>query len=106
MRPGALLPIYDPGTTRQVNGVTVRDQFASNQIPANRLDAVGVKLLNLYPLPNKTADNLTGANNYRTNYVQGLTRDAVLVKVDHAISSKDQFSARYLYNSDISITRR
>jgi hypothetical protein len=97
---GAVVPIYDPATTRQSNGATVRDQFTNNQISASRLDAVGLNLLKLYPLPNRTADNLTGANNYRTNYVQGLTRDAVLIKVDHAISSKDQFSARYLYNSD------
>jgi hypothetical protein len=94
---GALVPIYDPATT---NSAKVREQFANNQIPASRFDPVGLNLLNMYPLPNRAPDNATGANNYRTNYVQGLTRDAVLIKVDHVFSPKDQFSARYLYNSD------
>jgi hypothetical protein len=97
---GAVIPVFDPATTRQSNGTNVRDQFPGNIIPANRIDPVAQALVNLYPLPNRPADNLTGANNYSTNYTQGLTRDAVLAKVDHTLTSKDSFSVRYLYNSD------
>jgi hypothetical protein len=60
--------VLDPATTRAVAGGFVRDPFGLstctsatnislatcpglNQIPANRIDANAVKLLNLYPLP-------------------------------------------------------
>src|SRR5258708_6218245 len=59
--------ILDPATTRQISpGVFVRDPFGTcpastvnftlaacnlNQLPAGRLDANAIKLLNLYPLP-------------------------------------------------------
>jgi hypothetical protein len=97
---GSVVPIYDPASNRTEAGRVVRDQFSGNVIPSNRLDPVALKLLELYPLPNREPDNITGANNYRTNYVQGLTRDAYLLKIDHNISDKDRFSGRYLYNSD------
>jgi hypothetical protein len=102
---GAVVAIYDPATTRQLNGATVRDQFTNNQIPVSRLDAVGLNLLKLYPLPNKTPDNLTGANNYRTNYVQGLKRDAVLVKVDHVSVPRTNSARDICTTATISTTR-
>jgi Carboxypeptidase regulatory-like domain len=58
--------ILDPATTRSVPGGFVRDPFGTcpastitftlsacglNQLPADRLDANAIKLLNLYPLP-------------------------------------------------------
>ena len=97
---GAMVPIYDPDTTRTAGGKAVRDQFPGNVVPSSRLDPVGVKLLPFWPMPNKAAANLTGANNYATNYVQKLTRDAFLVKGDISITEKDRLSLRYLYNSD------
>lgn len=53
-----------------------------------------------YPLPNQAPSNLAGANNYNTNFSRVLTRDAFLVKGDHAFSDKDRVSFRYMYNSD------
>src|SRR5690606_33589494 len=52
--------IFDPLTTRTVNGQLVRDPFPGNIIPANRMDPVALNVQNLIPLPN------TGAlvNNY------------------------------------------
>lgn len=97
---GVVIPIYDPLTNRASGNTTVRDQFPGNVIPAARLDPVAVAAIAAYPLPNRAPDNITGANNYRTNYRQGLYRDALLIKVDHEITAKDRFSARYLYNSD------
>lgn len=97
---GAVIPVYDPATTRVVDGRTLRDPFPGNRIPQASLDPVGLQFMQFYPLPNRAPDNLTGANNYRTNYVQGLTRDNYLVKVDHSLSDKDKISTRFLYNSD------
>jgi len=97
---GAVVPIFDPATGRVVNGRVVRDQFPGNIIPASRLDPVALKLLEFWPMPNTPPSNLSGANNYRTNYSSILTRNALLAKVDHNLSSKDRLSGRYLYNSD------
>jgi len=96
---GVVIPVYDPATTRVESGKTLRDVFAGNRIPANRLDPVALKLIPFYPLPNQAGD-ATGANNFRSNYVQGLLRDNILAKVDHNFTDRDKFSARYIYNSD------
>jgi Carboxypeptidase regulatory-like domain len=97
---GAVIPIYDPATTRVEVGRTVRTQFAGNRIPANRLDPVAIKLLDFFPLPNQAPSNVTGANNFTANYQQLLTRNNYTAKVDHSFSDKDKINVRYLYNSD------
>jgi hypothetical protein len=48
---GQLITIYDPLTTRTVNGAIVRDPFPGNVIPANRLNPVALKMLSPYPTP-------------------------------------------------------
>ena len=97
---GSVIPIYDPNTTRTVSGRAVRDQFPGNVIPASRIDRVAQKLLPFWPLPNKPPANITGANNFATNYVRKLTRDAFLVKGDLNLTGQDRLGLRYLYNSD------
>jgi hypothetical protein len=97
---GNLVRIYDPATTQTVGSQVTRTPFPNNQIPQGQIDPVGQALLQFYPLPNKAATNLAGANNYGTNYSRILTRDAFLVKGDHAFSEKDRVSFRYMYNSD------
>jgi hypothetical protein len=44
--------IFDPTTTRLVNGANVRTPFPNQVIPANRLDPVALKIQALMPLPN------------------------------------------------------
>ncbi len=97
---GRLIRIHDPATTITQNGHTTRLPFAGNRIPQNRMDPVALNLLQFYPLPNRAPDNITGANNFRSNYVTALTRNNYLVKIDHNLGSKDKLSGRYLYNSD------
>jgi hypothetical protein len=48
---GQLVTIYDPLTTRTVNGVIVRDPFPGNMIPADRLNPVARAMLGPMPLP-------------------------------------------------------
>ncbi len=97
---GAVIPIFDPATTRVEGGRTVRTQFAGNKVLTNRLDPVAVKLLQFYPLPNQAPSNATGANNYSANYQQILTRNNYTAKVDHSFTERDRVNFRYLYNSD------
>ena len=48
---GQLVTIYDPLTTRTVNGAIVRDPFPGNIIPADRLSPVARAMLRAMPLP-------------------------------------------------------
>ncbi|MDP2996864.1 MAG: carboxypeptidase regulatory-like domain-containing protein [Bryobacterales bacterium] len=97
---GVMIPIYDPATTRTEAGRGVRDAFAGNRIPSARFDPVALNLFKYYPVANRAPDTLAGANNFRANYVNLLTRNTFLVKVDHNLGAKDKLSGRYLYNSD------
>ena len=54
-----------------------------------------------YPAPNRTADNLAGANNFRSNYVFALNRRNLMGKLDHNFNAKDRLVARYIYNNDV-----
>ena len=62
----ALQTIYDPFTTRTVNGVLTRDAFPGNIIPASRLNPIAVKTLAIIPLGNTPGDSITGLNNLTT----------------------------------------
>ncbi len=83
--------IFDPATTTVVGSSYTRTQFPGNIIPASRFDPVTVKMVNAYPLP-QTA-GLT--NNYTTNLNQVQNWDQGDIRVDHQITSNDQFFARY-----------
>jgi len=48
---GQFVTIYDPLTTRTVNGILVRDPFPGNVIPADRLNSVARAMLGPMPLP-------------------------------------------------------
>ena len=97
---GALIPIFDPDSTENVSGRLTRTQFAGNRIPSARIDPVAAKVASFYPEPNRVADSLAGANNFRANFVNILTRNNFTAKVDHNLSARDRVNGRYLYNSD------
>ncbi len=96
---GALIPIYDPSTTTTVNGVSTRTQFAGNKI--GTIDPVAAALLQFYPLPNRTPDNLAGANNFRANDVAGNNTEFYIARVDHVLSQRDRLALRYIHTSGV-----
>jgi hypothetical protein len=83
--------IYDPTTTTVSGSSYTRTPFPNNMIPSNRFDPVTIKMINAYPLPLTSA--LT--NNYTTNLNQIQNWDQGDVRVDHQITSNDQFFARF-----------
>ncbi|MGH8246264.1 MAG: hypothetical protein ACREUU_07505, partial [Gammaproteobacteria bacterium] len=97
---GQLILIYDPTTTRTSGGQTLRDAFAGNVIPSNRIDPVAKQLLEFWPRPNRPPTNRAGANNFGGNRAQKFRRDNVTARVDHAFSDKNRFYFRLLYNKD------
>jgi hypothetical protein len=48
---GQLVTIYDPLTTRSVDGLIVRDPFPGNVIPADRISLVARAMLRAMPIP-------------------------------------------------------
>lgn len=98
------ITLYDPLTTRIVNGTPVRDPFPTvngkiNQIPMNRLSPFALAILKYYPTPNATPT--PQSTSYTRNYVApSPTTDTyrnALIKVDQVIGSKDRVSLRYGY---------
>ena len=107
-RPVFTNEIYDPATTRTVNGSVVRDAFGfdpitglpipgkANIIPIGRLSAVGMNYAALYPAPNQPGT----ANNYLVNapgYDQINQMDA---RVDENLTKNMQLFERFSLTED------
>jgi carboxypeptidase family protein/TonB-dependent receptor-like protein len=96
--------IFDPNSTRQVNGSVVRDGFGfdplsglpipgkANVIPTSRLDPIAHNVASLYPAP---TDPSTFANNYTVNSPGFDNIDQMDARGDYNISPRQQFFARF-----------
>jgi outer membrane receptor protein involved in Fe transport len=92
---GVLIPIYDPLTTRpNPAGGVLRDPFPGNVIPEDRLDAVGLNVASIYPLPNGPGN----FDNYTSTTNRDVTDKAFTVRVDHKQGERDSFFVRYSYD--------
>lgn len=80
---GRLIVVRDPQTGQP---------FSGNVIPANRIDANGQKLLNIFPLPN-FVDPTNNYNNVFQSTVDQPRREEIL-RMDWNISQKTTFYAR------------
>ena len=86
--------IYDPRSNATVtypNGAMglIRTPFPGNRIPANRIDPVSQKLVNLFPTPNVNVLPGFPENNYFTTTSGTSGTKQFDVRVDHRISDKD-----------------
>jgi len=113
--------ILDPATTRAVPGGFVRDPFFTpsaacpanttdfsganiaacklNQIPAGRLDANAIKLLNLYPNPTNNAASAL-LSNFADSPALREHRNAFDARLDINFSQKDTLFFRFSYVDD------
>ena len=92
---GRPIVIYDPLTTRNVNGQFLRDPFPGNVVPANRLDPAALALLQRVPLPNAAGivNNFLVPENSRADKY-----DQHVFKVDQVLSSNHRFFTRFVRN--------
>jgi hypothetical protein len=92
---GNLIPIYDPLTTRPnpSGSGLIRDPFPGNIIPANRLDAVGLNVASIYPLPNGPGN----FDNYTSTVNRVVRGHSFTGRVDHRAGDRDSFFVRYSY---------
>ncbi len=83
--------VYDPATSRVVNGVVVRDPFPGNMIPSNRINPVAANVASLYPLPTGSGNfnNFTSVANSR------LTDNSWTLRGDQRISDADNLFVRF-----------
>ncbi len=92
--------IYDPGTTRTVNGAIVRDPYPGNIIPISQMDPVAQKVQAMIPLP-----SLPGiVNNFNETWLNHRTFSNKSVKIDHYLSSKLKlafFYSKYHYDNNV-----
>jgi hypothetical protein len=90
--------ILDPKTGAQV---VVRDPatglaFANNQIPASRLDSVGLRLAALYPRLSGTSPS----GQFVVNDPQRTVVDAYVARIDHVFGQNDRIFGRLLAQTD------
>jgi Carboxypeptidase regulatory-like domain/TonB-dependent Receptor Plug Domain len=102
--------IYNPATTRTVNGSTVRDGFGfdpttglpisgqANIIPQASMSTLAQNVLALYPAP-----TITGAlaNNYVVNEPSTNQADQFDVRVDQNVSTATQIFGRFSYDKEL-----
>jgi hypothetical protein len=70
-----------------------KDGGVLGRIPANRLSPIGLKILNVYPLPNTTV----GANfNYQTELPSSQPQRQDLVRIDYNLNSAWRVYGRYV----------
>jgi len=91
---GTLRVIYDPLTSRIVNGVQVRDPFPGNKIPANRWDPVAAQILGGLWMPNNAGDDATGFNNFKYQNEQTFHYINFSTRLDWNISDRWKAYAR------------
>ena len=91
---GNLIPVYDPTTTRVLNGQTIRDQFPNNVMPPSMINPVSANVVSLYPLPN-VAGKLT--SNYLSTVNRTVNDNGFNTRVDHRITEKDSIFVRYSF---------
>ncbi|NOT62389.1 MAG: hypothetical protein HOP19_19450, partial [Acidobacteria bacterium] len=89
--------IYDPATTRTVtqNGrqVGVRDAFANNIIPMNRMSPLAKAIFAITPLPTDPDINPLAGNNYKapiaSNVLPNSNNNQTTIRLDHRFGEKD-----------------
>lgn len=86
--------IYDPTSNFVVNGVTYRNPFANNTIPASQIDPVALAIQNYFPMP--TSSGLV--NNYLPTYANPKYTLVPSTKGDYQISSKSKLSGFWSLN--------
>jgi len=91
---GLPVTIYDPTTTRTVNGQNVRDPFLGNRIPANRIDPVAANLLKFVPLPNFGSGDY-GNDNYAAFLGAKNGYNQLMTRVDYSVNPKNNVYVRY-----------
>jgi hypothetical protein len=86
--------IYDPCGKNEPPPCTLHEQFPGNIIPAEKIDAIGQAILNLYPHAN-VPDAAFPDSNFRKVTLSNAPAWQFDVKIDHQITDKHKIGGRY-----------
>lgn len=89
--------IFDPATTRTVNGQVVRDPFPGNIVPLARFSNVAGNVLDFVPLPNRPGRT---ENFIFSGGASPLDVYTYAIKLDHAITESSRLSGSYSYRTN------
>jgi hypothetical protein len=97
---GQLITIYNPfDTYTDANGITKRNPFPGNVIPASMMAPVALAALKYLPMPNQDPNPVTHVNNF---FAQGIGESTTLpqfdLKGDHSFTDRLRFTGRYSVN--------
>ena len=87
-------PIYDPLQCPPPPATCIRPLVPNQQIPANEIDTIGQKIINLYPKPTIT-DPTVEINNFRSTTSSNAPQYQFDIKLDHELTRNQHLSARY-----------
>jgi hypothetical protein len=95
--------LFDPATTRTVNGVPVRDPFVGNIIPSNNplRSSIAAKLTSMIPAPD--IPGIIGNSALYSND-SSLNVHTILARIDHEFSPRHRMSSTFNYNDRPRIT--
>ena len=83
--------IFDPATTRTVNGSNCRTQFPGNRINPARFSAVAKNILNYYPLPTNGGQ----FNNFDFPSTIPINNTTMTIRIDTSLSQKSKIFGSY-----------
>lgn len=96
---GQPVTIYDPlTTTRNPDGSFVRQPFAGNRVPADRIDPVARNMGRYWPAPNSSGAQFTGVNNFVNTDANKVDKNTWSARFDHHWSDKNRMYGRYSYD--------
>ena len=83
--------IYDPSTSRVVNGATVRDPYQNNIIPMSKFDPVALKIQALIP----HATGPGNLNNFEEKFITSKIQAIPTIKIDHNFNERSHLAVYY-----------
>ncbi len=92
---GSVRTIYDPYTTKVLNNVASRTPFAGNMIPASRIDPTSKVILGDLYKQNNPGRDLSGLNNFATDYANRFKYWNFSDRLDWNISDRLKVFGRY-----------
>jgi hypothetical protein len=97
--------IFNPGTTRVVNGVIVRDPYPGNVIPANDplRSVVAARYTALIPHPDRPGLSNNVAGNPAGDQTWELDNRNILLRLDHSFSPRFKATFSGFYNNRPSV---
>jgi hypothetical protein len=90
-----LITIYDPATSRIVNGTPTRTPFPGNIIPQDRINPIALNVLKYYPAPTGPGSSVTGLFNYQYHSSRRYSHDVISDRIDQYIGDKHRVFFRF-----------